>query len=594
MRSSLAATLAAVLLLTVAAGPPPAGADVPEVRALWVDSFNPGLRTPADIDDLISRARWGNFNTIVAQVRRNAQTLFPSALEGLIEGYMPPAGFDPLGDLIVKAHAEGIEVHAWANIGPVYSGHPTIPTAAWPCRVPCDPNHVFNRHGWGKPAEEYWLTRTHPSHTAGTHSDFPGERSDSGLWFMDLGHPAAADHTIAVLIDMLRRYDIDGIHLDYIRYPEMPIVSPAPPGVGLPFSIGYNPISVRRFNAAYGRPAGSLPDPWDPGFSQWRRDQVTAFVRRLYLEMYFIKPRAKLSAALITFFRGPNTVEPRTFQQTEPYYRVFQDWNGWMDEGILDLGMPMVYKAQHAASTVVQFREWIEFTKNAQYDRHGTIGLGAFLNSLENTLVQVAESRAPSMTGAFAHGLNSFSYHVTNAAIPGTPVRPRDEFFRAVAEDGAYARFAPFAGAAPIPEMWWKTDPRAAHLLARIVGADGQAADGARVTIEKQGGGPNDLPIVQFADGNGYVGGIDLQPGAYRLSISTPGGDERMAIPHPVVAGRVTRLSVNLGSPAGGPKLRAQHVLGAHERTDHLGGEASPVEEWRRREPRAEDTPRRP
>jgi uncharacterized lipoprotein YddW (UPF0748 family) len=596
MRRSLASTVAAALLLALAAGAPPARADEPEVRAMWVDSFNLGLRTPGDIDALIDRARWGNFNTIVAQVRRNAQTLFPGALEGLFENYVPPAGFDPLQDLITKAHAEGIEVHAWANIGPVYTGHPLIATAAWPCKVPCDLNHLFNRHGWSnppRPAEEYWLTRTHPSFTAGTIAPFLGERMSTGLWFMDLGHPAAADYTIEVLVDMLRNYDIDGIHLDYIRYPEMPIVSPRPPGVGLPFSIGYNPISVRRFNAAYGRPAGAVPNPWDASFSQWRRDQVSAFVRRLYLEMNFIRPQAKLSAALIVFFRGPNTVEPggRTFQQTEPYYRVFQDWRGWMDEGILDLSIPMVYKAQHTPSHVVQFREWIEFTKNSQYDRHGAIGLGPFLNSLENTLAQVAESRAPSTTGALARGLNFFSYQATNVAIPGTPVRPRDEFFRALTEDGAYAPVAPFPGGAAIPGMEWKTDPRVGHVLARIVGADGLAADGARVTIRKQGGGPHDETIVQFADGNGYVGGIDLNPGAYRIFIQTPGGDEWVTIPQPVVPGRVTRLDVDLQQPAHGPKLRAERVLGAHEQTEHFGEAASAIEEWQGREPRAEDIP---
>jgi uncharacterized lipoprotein YddW (UPF0748 family) len=602
MRLFLPRTLAAVILITLAAGVPPAGADAPEVRAMWVDSFNLGLRTPADVDDLIARAKWGNFNTIIAQVRRNAQGLYAASPEGWIENYVPPAGFDPLQYLIDKAHPEGIEVHAWANIGAVFSGNPSVATASFPCGRPCDVNHLFNRHGFVSPTppvppalpaipeEEIWLTRAHPSFLAGT--TFSGYRqSPSGVWFLDLGHPAAAQHTLDVLLGILRDYDVDGIHLDYIRYPEMPIAAPRPPGVGLPFSIGYNPTSVKRFNAAFGRPAGSLPDPWDASFSQWRRDQVSAFVRRLYLEMNFVKPESKLSASLITFFRGPNTVEPRTFQQTEPYYRVFQDWRGWMNEGILDLSIPMVYKAQHTPSNVVQFVEWIEFTKNSQYDRHGAIGLGPFLNSLENTLVQVGQSRAPSTTGALARGLNFFSYQTTNVAIPGTPLRARDEFFRALTEDGAYGAVAPFTDMAPIPEMDWKTDPQSGHVLARIVGADGKAADGARVTIRKQGGGPGDEEIVQFADGNGYTGGIDLNPGAYRLFIQTLAGDQWVTIPQPVVPGRVTRLDVDLGQPAHGPKVRPERVLGAHERTDRFADEASPVDEWQGREPRAEDIP---
>ena len=584
--------LSAALALAVAAALAPQAAAQDEVRAIWVDSFNPGLRSPAEIDALVARAKSANLNTIVAQVRRNAQGLYALSPEGWIENYVPPAGFDPLQYLIDRAHAEGIEVHAWANIGAVFSGNPTVPTASFPCARPCNPQHIFNLHwnGPGIPQEEIWLTRAHPSFLAGT--TFSGYRqSPSGVWFLDLGHPAAAQHTLDVLLGILRDYDVDGIHLDYIRYPEMPIAAPRPPGVGLPFAIGYNPTSVARFNAAYGRPAGALPDPWDASFSQWRRDQVSAFVRRLYLEMNFLRPQAKLSASLITFFRGPNTVEPRTFQQTEAYYRVFQDWGGWMGEGILDLSFPMVYKSQHIASHLVQWREWIEFTKNTQGDRQGAIGQAAYMNSFENTILQIAEGRAPSAAGAHSVGFNFFSYNATNMAVPPLPLRPQAEFFRALSVDGAYAPAAPFPFAAAVPAMPWKTDPSVGHLLARIVDAEGRAADGARVTIEKQGGGPHDETVVQFADGNGYVGGVDLNPGAYRLLIETQSGDERVTIPQPVVPGRVTRVTVDFGRPAQGPKVRAERVFGAHERTDGFPEEASEVEEWQAREPRAEDPP---
>lgn len=586
------AMAAVVLCLAATLAPPSAhSSDGREVRALWVDSFNPGLRSPAEIDDLVARAKQGNLNTIVAQVRRNAQGLYALSPEGWVENYVPPAGFDPLQDLIDKAHAEGIEVHAWANIGAIFSGNPSVATASFPCKVPCNPEHIFNRHGWGSPEEENWLTRAHPSFLAGT-IGFGGQRISGGLWFLDLGHPAAAEHTIDVLIDLLRNYDVDGIHLDYIRYPEMPIVSPRPPGVGLPFSIGYNPTSVERFNATYVRPAGSRPDPWDVSWSDWRREQVRAFVRRLYLEIAYVRPQAKLSAALITFFRGPNSTEPRTFQQTEAYYRVFQDWGGWMQEGILDLSIPMVYKSQHIPSHVTQFKEWIEFTKNAQFNRHGVIGLGSFINTLENTIVQIGQGRAPSAGGgATSRGFNFFSYNATNPAPPGTPAvpgRPRDEFFRALTVDGAYATEAPFPNPLPVPPMEWKTDPRHGHLLAQILGEDGRPADGARVRIEKRGGGPRDEAIEQHADGNGYVGGIDLDPGAYQLVIEIPGAEERATVPEPVTPGRVTRLVVNLSRPARGPMVRATRTLGAHERVDDLEG-ASDLSEWKGREPVPED-----
>jgi uncharacterized lipoprotein YddW (UPF0748 family) len=562
-------------------------AQEPEVRGLWVDSFNPGLRAPAEVDALIARAKRGNLNTIFAQVRRNAQTLYANSVEGWIESYVPPAGFDPLQDLITKAHAEGIEVHAWVNIGPVYTGHPLIATASWPCMVPCDPAHVFNQHGWGQPTEDYWLTRTHPSFTAGTIAPFTGERLSTGQWWIDLGHPAAAQYTLATLLQLVSSYDVDGLHLDFIRYPEMPITRP--PTGGLSFATGYNPVSVRRFNATYGRIAGTLPDPWDASWSQWRRDQVRACVRRLYLEMISIRPQARLSAALITFFRGPNQVEPRTFQQTEAYYRVFQDWDGWMREGILDWSIPMIYKSHHLSSHLVQFNEWTEFTRTAQYGRHGVIGLGAFMNSVENTIVQIAAGRAPALNAERTRGFNFFSYNATNQAIAGVPLRPQDEFFRALSEDGAYAAEAPFPVATTVPAMSWKTSPRKGHLLAQIRAADGAAADGALIEIHKVGGGPADETILQYADGNGYVGGVDLNPGAYQLLITVPGEPGlRATVPQPVVPGRVTRMVVRLGHPFRGPMLRSERVLGAHERVDHLT-EASDLDQWQTRDPMPED-----
>lgn len=587
-------SIAAIIL--VAVGTSSLLAQEPEVRAVWVDSFNPGLRSPSEIDQLIARVKLGNLNTIIAQVRRNAQSLYANSLEGWVENYVPPDGFDPLQDLVQKAHQEGIEVHAWVNIGPIYSGHPLIPTASWPCAIPCNRDHVFNRHGWGHPDGDYWLTKTHPLYQAGTHANFPGERTSSGTWWLDLGHPAAAQYTLDVLLHLLSQYDLDGLHLDYIRYPEMPITKP--PFGGLSFSTGYNPVSVRRFNASYGLASDALPDPWDPDWSQWRRDQVQAIVRRLYLEAMSIRPQARLTAALITFYRGPNQQEPRTFQQTEAYTRVFQDWNGWMREGILDWSIPMIYKSQHLASHQVQFEEWINFTKIAQYNRHGVIGLGAFINSLENTIAQIASGREPALSGERTRGFNFFSYNATNGMIPEVPARPQDEFFRALSENDAYGTEAPFPAPTTVPAMSWKARAVTGHLLAEILDADGKPADGARVTILKVGSDRATARIVQYADGNGYVGAVDLEPGEYQLLVDLPARlAESINLSEPVVAGRVTRHSVNLRSIWYGPFVRDQAVFSTHGQWLDQDAGASALEEWQTREPVPENIladPKRP
>jgi len=102
-----------------------------------------------------------------------------------------------------------------------------------------------------------------------------------------------------VLMHLVRQYDIDGLHLDRIRYPEISIAGQTPASGA---SIGYNATSVARFQRRHGIPAGSPPPaPNDAAWSQWRRDQVTALVRRIYLSAIAIRPSLTVSAALIAF-----------------------------------------------------------------------------------------------------------------------------------------------------------------------------------------------------------------------------------------------------------------------------------------------------
>ena len=581
---SVAVCLAGLLAVT---GHPAASGD-PEVRAFWVDAFNPGIKTAAEIDTLIERVLQANANTIIAQVRRRGDSYYLDSVEPLVEDANVTPGFDPLGHLIDRAHAAGLEVHAWLIANAIYNGHPFIPTAAWPCAVPCSPTHVFNQHGFFAAADDNWLTRTHPAYTAGT-SQYPagtgalipaGWRLTDGNWYLDPGHPAAAEYTVNVVKHLVARYDIDGLHLDRIRYPEMPI---AREFVGAPigFSTGYNPVSVRRFNETYGRPAGDVPLPWDGSWSDWRREQMNALVRRIYLETIAIKPHVKVSASTITFWRGPNV--SGGFARTEAYYRVFQDWDGWLRAGLLDLNIPMVYKPATTAENITQFSDWTEFTRTHQYNRQAAIGLGVYLNSFEQSFAQLLEARQPSaVTGQTAAGLSYYSYATTNRAGGGFPARPHAEFFRALSEDGAYAAEAPNPLPATIPAMPWKTDPRHGHVLARILDNAGQPADGATVTLRQLNADWRAVSIQQAADGNGYMGAADLPPGAYQLAITTPDGTGFYTVPSPVVPGVVSRWTIRLHSHVRGPMVRPERraIDGPIDEAD-----VSPVELWREREP---------
>ena len=588
MRIRVVVVSAVVLLGWLVAAGRPAATTVAEVRAFWVDAFNPGIKTRAEIHQLIERVVAANANTIVAQVRRRGDAYFVDSLEPFVEDAAVEPGFDPLAYLIEHAHAAGLEVHAWVIANAIYSGNPLVATATWPCRVPCSPAHVFNEHGYFAPGDENWLTSTHPAFTAGTVNVGTlvprGWRLADGNWWIDPGHPAAAEHMVNVFRHLVKRYDIDGLHLDRIRYPEMGIVRPSPGGpVG--FSTGYNPVSVRRFNDAYDRAPGSLPDPWDSAWNDWRREQMDALVRRIYLETMVVKPHVKVSAATITFFRGPTALGG--FSRTEAYSRVYQDWDGWLRDGFLDLNIPMVYKAEAALETRTQFDDWTDFARTHQYARQTAIGIGAFVNSFSSSIAQIERSRAAAETGERAVGQAFFSYATTNRLIGAVPERPHAEFFSALSVNGVSVPVAPYDSAAAIPPMPWKTKPRRGYLLARILDVTGAPADGAVIVMRKVGGGPADEHL-QHADGNGYVGAANLAPGAYQLAVTMAGGTQYTTVPQAVTPGRVTRLTIARGARGHGPMIRAARVSEPDLRDDE---EFSPVKAWRMREPRADDLP---
>ena len=89
------------------------------ISRFLVDAFNPGFKTPQEVTKLIADAQRANANAIVAQVRRRGDAFYTSAIEPRTLDPNVPAGFDPLQDLIDKAHAAGIEVHAWMVTLPV-------------------------------------------------------------------------------------------------------------------------------------------------------------------------------------------------------------------------------------------------------------------------------------------------------------------------------------------------------------------------------------------------------------------------------------------------------------------------------------------
>ena len=545
-----------------------------EYRGFWVDTFNTALNNHADVVTTVNNAKAANANVIFAQIRRRGDSWYLNSLEPAPDFVPIAPGFDPLADLIATAHAEGIEVHAFVIMSSVWTKNPTFvpsPTLG----PPISDEHVFNKHGWNKATgamrtgSDNWLTKSIAPFPAAV--TFDGQRYGTDFW-LDFGHPDAEAYTVDVLMHLVNHYDIDGLHLDRIRYPEFSVAAGQPaltPANGA--NVGYNETSVARFNTRHGRTGNPLQS--DNLWKQWRRDQVSNVVRRVYLNAIAVKPQLKISAALIATGNGPicaaggncKTIWETTIRP-EAYWRMYQDWRSWTEEGILDIAIPMNYKREHtvaAPSQVVMFDEWIEWSKNQKYNRSVVIGAGNFLNGVEGNVRQVRRSLAPSAQGNSADGVNFFSMATSNVNVaanpwsvpPGvnTPTRPFSDFARSLttgksgatlfepnANDPGYQ--AIFAQPATIPIHSWKAAPTKGHIMGFARRANSSVLDTAAVTMTNI-----DTDAVRNApatDGGGFYGGVDLAPGRYLIK-AVLGPDIVYSCVANVAAGLVTSADLN-------------------------------------------------
>ena len=363
--------------------------DPAEVRALWVDAFHAGIRSPAEADELIATARRAHLNTLFVQVRRRGDVLYTKSVEPPLADPAYDPAFDALAYIVEHGHGAGLSVHAWVNAMPTWRDE----------APPQDARHVFNRHGPHQPGDDNWFTAS----PTGDHK-FPVG------YFLDPGHPAAADYLAKVYVSLVRDYDVDGVHFDYIRYPETD--ERIPRGAG----VGYNAVSLRRFRAAHRRT--DVPAPDDPAWTTWRRQQVTHLVRRVALEAKAVKPGIVVSAAVIPWGEPPTN--ERNFAEAAPMQRVFQDWHGWLQAGLIDIAVPMNYARETDDRVRGWFDGWLRWEKAHTHGRAIVAGLGAYRNAPADLLAQV--SRARSAEGqARLLGVSFYSYASPQLPAQVTP-----------------------------------------------------------------------------------------------------------------------------------------------------------------------------
>jgi uncharacterized lipoprotein YddW (UPF0748 family) len=356
----------------------------PEVRALWV--VRGTLTDPERIRRMVERADAAGINALLVQVRGRGDAYYARALEPRAPALAGQGDFDPLAVVLEEAHARGMRVHAWLNIHLVASA----------ARLPEDPGHVVNARPdlLAVPRELardlYRVDPRDPSYIQALtrHARENSDRVEG--FFTNPAHPEVRKRIREVWMDVVTRYPVDGMHLDYVRYPlpsydySRPSLEAfarwARPRVG-PARAGRLAEAAREDPLAW---ADALPGEW----ARFRREQITRLVDRLYRGTKSVRPDCVVSAAVVP-------------DRLEAYTARFQDWPGWLAAGIVDVVAPMAYTPDDG-----RFRRQIREAVAAAGDpRRVWAGVGTYLAGFEGTVRKITIAR-----DVGAGGVALFSY----------------------------------------------------------------------------------------------------------------------------------------------------------------------------------------
>jgi uncharacterized lipoprotein YddW (UPF0748 family) len=285
-----------------------------EFRAAWVATVanidwpsRKGLGAgvqQAQMHALLDQAVALQLNAIILQVRTGADALYASPLEPWseylsgVQGQAPEPWYDPLALWIEAAHERGLELHAWLNPFRADLGEDASVTTASTFAS----NHVSRQH-------PQWV-----------------KTYGNQLW-LDPGEPAAREHSLAVVLDVLQRYDVDGIHLDDYFYP-YPIVQRDNEKQEADFP---DQTSWKRYADAGGKLARD----------DWRRSNVNAMVQSLHSGIHQRKPWVRFGIS--PFGIGRPDLRPPGIQGLSQYHKLYADVELWLQSGWVDYLMPQLY-----------------------------------------------------------------------------------------------------------------------------------------------------------------------------------------------------------------------------------------------------------
>jgi len=276
-----------------------------EARGLWVSRFEWVVKSDTNrmeaqqkrIIEILEKANEAKMNFILFQIRGHGDAFYQSGYEpwsDMLTGTLgSDPGWDPLEFAVAEAHKRGLELHVWFNTFTAWRGETKPPQT--------NPQHIINAH-------PEWVV-----------CDVNGNpmKLNQHYVFLSPGMPEVREYIHRVAMDIVQRYNIDGFHFDYIRYPEN----------SNKLGYSHDSISVRLFNSVQGNPK-------QLNWEDWQRENINQFVATFYDEATAVKPWLKISAAVIGKY---------DFSDWNGYFAVFQDARQWLSAGKMDFIAPMIY-----------------------------------------------------------------------------------------------------------------------------------------------------------------------------------------------------------------------------------------------------------
>lgn len=368
--------------------------DEGEVRALWVQRTS--LTSPEAIAQMVEDARAAGFNTLLVQVRGRGDAFFNGSIEPRAAALAgQPASFDPLAVVLASARRAGLRVHAWLNINLVASA----------TELPASQQHIIYKHPeWlmvprALAGEMARIDRDSPEYVGKLARHARAQSAQvEGLYLSPIPDGAQA-YTGSLVSDLVKRYDVDGVHFDYIRYPND--------------EFDYNPSALSLFRREIAPEltktdrdradarltheptiyADAFPDRW----AEFRRERLTMLAARLHDAIRAYRKDAIVSAAIVPDAR-------------DAFVHRLQDWPRWSDVGIVDALCPMAYTANPDT-----FRAQIASARVLAGGTPVWAGIGAYRLSSSETIENILTAREIG-----ARGVVLFSYD-NLAGVSGRP-----------------------------------------------------------------------------------------------------------------------------------------------------------------------------